>query len=213
MLLGFGLLVFHQFQSGGKPGQPPSQWPQGTSIAFDGRPTLVMMAHPYCACMRSTLDELAVIMERSHGTLSAKVLFLRLADKGPEWSHTATWAQAEKIPGVTVQEDVGGVEGKRFNVSISGEAALYDARGQLLFHGGITPSRGHEGDNLGRQRVLSLLTTGKADRADHPAWGCGLDAEEAKTQGEAVALPTTLQHPVLAPAGKAVCGSCHVMKS
>jgi hypothetical protein len=51
---------------------------------------------------------------------------------------------------------------------------LYDARGRLLFRGGLTSARGHEGDSAGLQRISSLLRTGQADRSDAPVYGCSL---------------------------------------
>ena len=56
---------------------------------------------------------------------------------------------------------------------------LYDAAGHLLFHGGITPSRGHSGDNAGSQAIAALLTHHLADRQHTPVFGCDVfDATE-----------------------------------
>jgi hypothetical protein len=58
-------------------------------------------------------------------------------------------------------------------------AVLYDARGRLLFSGGLTSARGHEGDSFGLRRIRSLLLTGEADRRDAPVFGCSLHHETA----------------------------------
>ena len=58
---------------------------------------------------------------------------------------------------------------------------LYDIQGRLLFSGGITSARGHEGDSAGLQRISSLLRTGKADRSDAPVYGCSM-RHEARTE-------------------------------
>jgi hypothetical protein len=76
-----------------------------------------------------------------------------------------------------VLRDEGGREGSRFAVGTSGGVVLYDTRGRLLFRGGITAARGHEGDSFGQERIASLLTTGAADRADAPVFGCALEDE------------------------------------
>ena len=39
----------------------------------------------------------------------------------------------------------------------SGQVVVYDAKGALLFSGGITAARGHMGDNAGRDRITALL--------------------------------------------------------
>jgi len=50
---------------------------------------------------------------------------------------------------------------------------LYDISGRLVFDGGITSARGHQGDNAGRSAISALLT-GQHDvvvRAT-PVFGC-----------------------------------------
>lgn len=207
--LGFGLLVFHDSRQAPLKGPPPS-WPSATSVARGPRFTLVMLAHPYCACMRATLDELNVLMNRAGDKVQATVMFLRPEERPAEWSRTALWTLATQIPNVTVKEDLGGREHRLFHAGTSGEIALYDQQGQLVFNGGITASRGHSGDNLGLQRVLSLLERGTADSSGHAVFGCSLEAPDAATVGIPVALPPNLLGDGLpARAGRALCRGCH----
>lgn len=207
--LGFGLLIFHD----SRPAPivaPPASWPSETQVARGPEYTLVMLAHPYCGCMTATLDELNVLMNRVGGKVRTTVLFLRPEDRPPEWSQTPLWSLATKIPGVTVKEDLGGREHRLFHAGTSGEVVLYDPAGKLAFSGGITASRGHSGDNLGLQRILSLVEHGVADRGGSAVYGCSLDAPEAATVGIPVALPANLLgDEVSARAGRALCRSCH----
>jgi hypothetical protein len=53
---------------------------------------------------------------------------------------------------------------------------LYNAAGALLFSGGITAARGHEGDNAGREMVLAHLAANDAGRRA-PVFGCPLFAD------------------------------------
>jgi len=80
---------------------------------------------------------------------------------------------------VHVLRDEDGAEAARFGAATSGTVALY-RDGKLLFNGGITPARGHEGDSFGKERLVSLLTTGKADRNDAPVFGCSLSIEKER---------------------------------
>jgi hypothetical protein len=76
--------------------------------------------------------------------------------------------------------DDGGVEARRFGVKTSGTVLLYSALGRLLFHGGITGSRGHEGDNYGITRLAAALRGGAGDTAVpvvSRVFGCALGAE------------------------------------
>ncbi|PYQ17427.1 MAG: hypothetical protein DMF80_00745 [Acidobacteria bacterium] len=113
-------------------------------------------------------------MARRPQPLVAYVLFLRPHDVSPDWDGTDLWASAAAIPGTTVLRDDEGVEAERFHALTSGLTLVYDPRGRLLFQGGLTSSRGHEGDSFGRRRIISLLTTGTADRTDSPVFGCAL---------------------------------------
>jgi len=91
---------------------------------------------------------------------------------------------------VTVDFDGGGAEAKRFGAETSGAVVLYDRAGRLVFHGGITAARGHEGDSFGQQRIAALLTGARADRTDAPVFGCALDGSEqvrlAQGNGKAI---------------------------
>ena len=54
-------------------------------------------------------------------------------------------------------------------------ALLYGSDGRLAFSGGLTSVRGHAGDSFGQERIVSLITTGAADRAESAVFGCPLD--------------------------------------
>jgi hypothetical protein len=60
-VVGAGLWVLWAYEN--RPGvaaHPPVQWPSESHIerATD-RPTLIMLAHPYCSCTRASIGELA----------------------------------------------------------------------------------------------------------------------------------------------------------
>jgi hypothetical protein len=56
----------------------PAIWPTASRIARDtGRPTLVMFAHPRCACSRATIGELAILMAHVQRRVAVHVLFFR----------------------------------------------------------------------------------------------------------------------------------------
>jgi hypothetical protein len=174
---GFALLWAYKMRPGAAEGAP-EVWPAGTRIARNrDRATLVLFAHPQCPCTRASLAELARLMARFDDQVGANVVFLRPADVGAEWDSSDLWKRASAIPGVTIVRDDDGVEAARFRASTSGATVLYDARGRLLFSGGLTSARGHEGDSAGLQRIRSLIRTGKADRSDAPVYGCSLRHE------------------------------------
>ncbi len=143
---------------------------------------MLVFCHPHCPCTRATLAELSRLMGRCGDKLDAYVLFDRPAHATADWDRTSLREQGESIPGVTVLTDVGGDQGLLFNVRTSGEVLLYDSRGQLVFHGGITPARGHEGYSAGRKKIEEFTTMGGPDRVTTPVFGCPLRKENVTPQ-------------------------------
>ena len=155
--------------------KPSVSWPADSRIKRSpDRATLVMVVHPHCPCTRASIGELALLMAQSQGRLTAYVLFLKPAGFSDNWEKTDLWQSAASIPGVKPVIDYDGVEASRFNAETSGQTALYDAEGRLLFSGGITIARGHAGDNAGRSAILSLVDTGIAEQTETPVFGCPL---------------------------------------
>lgn len=158
-------------------GSPPTRWPADSAIArVAGQPTLFMLVHPRCPCSRASLSELNQVMNRVRG-VTATVVFVLPDGAGDSWLRGESWDRAHQIPGTRVLVDRGGAEARRFRVSASGHTLLYGSDGELLYSGGVTGARGHEGDNAGRRQLLARLTEGAGDPARSRVYGCGLAAE------------------------------------
>ena len=188
--VGMGLLVRYSLGPG-RPAHAPELWPAGTRAArTPGRPSLVMIAHPRCACTRASLGELAVLMARCPGRLSATVLFVRPQGTPVAWDRTDLRSSAEAIPGVAVITDDDGREARRFGAATSGQVLLYDTEGRLEFSGGITAGRGHSGDNAGRAALEARLLEGRGGRPTTPVFGCALfDSRSAPAESAAGCRP------------------------
>ena len=171
-----GLIVMSNYAN--RPGvgaTPPTRWPSASRIERpEGLATLVMLVHPRCPCSRASIEELDRLMVRSRGLVATRVLFLKPSDVSEDWEKTDLWRSAAAIPGVEVMRDDDGVEAARFGAATSGQVILYDRDGRLLFSGGITASRGHAGDNDGRDAIVSLLGGGRGTRHSSPVFGCSL---------------------------------------
>jgi hypothetical protein len=158
----------------------PATWPEGSRIPrVEGRSTLVMFVHPQCPCSRASLSELDVIMNAAAERAAAVVVFLRPEGAVADWEHTGTWDAAGRIPGVTRFVDGDGAEAKLFGAKTSGQVVLYDARGHSQFSGGITGSRGHEGDNVGRRTVEQLVAHVPTLLHGHAVFGCPMASQAA----------------------------------
>ena len=174
VMSGFRVLLDYQ-STAGKLGHPPRQWPVESALKLDlDHLTLLMLVHPHCPCSRASIRELEQILTHARNRAAAYVLFTQFNGFSEQWLKTDLWENAEKIPGVRVLSDPGGIEAMRFKAETSGEVLLYAPSGKLLFTGGITESRGHEGDNAGRRAVLSLLFNPNNQNIQHLVFGCPL---------------------------------------
>jgi hypothetical protein len=172
--MGMGLLAAYA-NSAGEFSQAPATINQGHPTAAKNQ--LYMFLHPRCPCSVASVNELARIMARCPEQLDATVYFRRSDSQPTDWERGSLWNFASSIPGAHVKTDVGGRVASQFHANTSGEVFVYDRAGELRFHGGITASRGHEGDNLGQSAVIAIALGGKSDVERSPVFGCPLRAE------------------------------------
>ncbi len=169
---------------GGPRNAAPDDWPTATTLAHSAvQPTLIMFVHPQCVCSKASMAELGRLVNRLPGRISVEVVFARPPGTADGWERTPLREAALAIPGVVVVDDPGNVEAERFGAATSGTTLLYDASGRLLFAGGITSLRGHEGPSFGQERIVALVTDGHADRRDSPVFGCELQGDAGVRPG------------------------------
>jgi hypothetical protein len=181
LLVGLAALAIRDHRPGAR-GAIPAAWPIESRLVREReRATLLLFAHPHCPCTVASLRELERILARSADRLRAEVVFCVPSGAPNGWERTDLWRQANSIPGVAVVADPGGFESRLFGASTSGTTLVFDAQGRLLFQGGITGARGHEGDNAGKSAVLACLETPHAAGTPVPVFGCALfDSEPAQ---------------------------------
>ena len=168
----------------GEYGSGAAAWPAATGIErAEERAHLLVFLHPLCPCSSATLRELERISARHAERLSTRAVFSIPKGAPAEWSDTPLVRQARAIDGVEVLLDADGVEARRFGARTSGAAFLFDREAALAFEGGITASRGHEGDNAGSEAILALLrgdsSAAPRARVTAPVFGCPLSDDEA----------------------------------
>jgi hypothetical protein len=114
--------------------------------------------------------------------VAAHLLFVKPKGAEAGWERTSLWEAAQRIPGVNVVTGHEGQEARRFGARTSGQVVLYDPSGRLLFQGGITAARAHEGDNAGRTAVIEWVTSGHSMVRQTRVFGCGLSSDEPPGQ-------------------------------
>lgn len=187
---GFGILLRYKSTPSLAGEGPPQRWPSDSGLRLaESRATLILFAHARCPCTHASVSELARLSARAADRLAVHVVIVRPPGVPEDWDDTELRRRATSIPGATVHRDDGGVEATRFKAAVSGFTMLYDPNGRLRFAGGITSSRGHEGDSFGVRRIVSMLDGGSADRTDAPVFGCAFaDHEPALSTARHVAL-------------------------
>jgi hypothetical protein len=175
-VLGFSILWRYD-NSPGVAATATTGWPAGSRLqrAMD-RPTLVMLAHPQCTCTHASLGELAEVLARSDVQPRTYVVFLKPSSFEEGWEKSSLWRTAERLPAVTLVRDDDGREARSFAGATSGQTFLYGADGALVFSGGITGSRAHEGDNVGRRSLVALLNRDHSGNRRSDVFGCPLFA-------------------------------------
>lgn len=180
ILCGSALLWRHAMTPG-PPTEHPELWPGATGLRAAGTiPRLLVVMHPHCPCSAATLTELAALLQESSRRVDTSVIFVRPAEVPAGWEQSATLARARALPGVVVVIDEAGREAARFGVHTSGQALVYRPDGRLAFSGGLTGTRGHAGDNPGRQAALAAIA-GAQGPARSPVFGCPVAAQRGET--------------------------------
>ncbi len=175
--IGLGWLTNYSLRPGHAAQAPLLITSDLTKYREKNRPTFLLFAHPRCPCTRASIAELARLVAQNQGRANFRVLFFQPLTQPREWAHSSLWEQAAQIPEVNVAS-ISELDLQRFGVFTSGQTLLYDATGQMVFSGGITSARGHEGDNMGRTIVSEFLHGKMPPVAQTPVFGCLIsDAE------------------------------------
>jgi hypothetical protein len=157
MLCGFKLALDYDMKASAQESSSP-KWPGSSSMARSpDRWTLVMAMHPQCPCTRASINELERVLAKCGNKLEVQLLLYRPAGTSSAWAKTPLADQSSSIQSIHSVDDPNGVLSTLFGATTSGEILLYDPSGNLRFHGGITGSRGHEGDNDGEDSVVGLV--------------------------------------------------------
>jgi len=112
------------------------------------------------------------VLARGPAGTSITIAFYAPTSQPAGWGRAGLRERAESLPGVRIIDDIDGREASLFGAVNSGHTVVYGPDGKLWFHGGITASRGHEGDNLGADCVVAALNNRALAATTTPTFGC-----------------------------------------
>ena len=184
---GISLMAIHGVQPSDA-GDPSARWPATSSMQPNiARPMLLIFLHPRCPCSVASLVELEHLLTPLQGKVVTRAILYRPEGASNDWGGIPVPESIAAMRDVEVVRDPGGLEARRFGVRSSGHVLLFDPDGTLLFSGGITPARGHEGDSIGRDTIASLIV-GKirSGLCLAPVYGCPIVAETSRVELESI---------------------------
>ncbi len=163
---GVGFLSAHQFTPG-QSGPAPRQLSEAeTGTKRAERPRVMMFVHPHCPCSPVSLRNFAKAVA---GTGAEAIIYVTAEDPAATPN-----GRVARVCAAELRADPDGAVAKRFGAMTSGHVLLYGADGRLVFEGGITDGRGHEGDNPGLRAVTARLSGTENEPVSFPVFGCPL---------------------------------------
>ena len=176
---GYAWLLRYSFAAG-KTTTAPRRIPPSLALPASTRMQLFVALHPRCPCSRATVRELAKILNHGARASDVTVLMYKPADQEDSWLEGALLDECRRM-NCRVRPDPDGKLAASLGSLTSGGVALYDANGRLRYQGGVTASRGHEGDNTGERAVIEILRGSRENYKSMPVFGCPI-REEARKQ-------------------------------
>jgi hypothetical protein len=154
---------------------PPKQMPTDMDrVLVDDQPVLFVFIHPLCPCSSATVAELERLLTEVNTPLTPIILLGCPESEQQAWTQTPLARRCQMTVNATVVIDRDGELANRLNATTSGFCVLYSKDGELLFHGGITSGRGHEGESLGRVAIRDILNGRVSVNRQTPVFGCEL---------------------------------------
>lgn len=179
VITGVGYLDYYKNSPGALDVSLVSQWPKLSKIPFDSRkPQLLLFVHPKCSCSVASLTEFSKLARAIGAKAVVRIIFSQPKGMKDQVENSDLWKQAKDYSGIDLIADREGGEQFIFGVKTSGETILFDENGKKIFHGGITPSRGHEGDSKGQDYILSWFKGLRKERNTASVYGCGIEGNK-----------------------------------
>jgi len=173
---GYAWLLRYSFAAG-KTTAAPLRLPASLAPAEPSTLAHLFLAlHPRCPCSRATVRELAKILSRAGQAGDVTVLMYKPAQEPDRWLEGPLAEDCRRM-NCRVRPDPDGRLAASLGSLTSGGVVLYDAKGRLRYQGGITASRGHEGDNIGERAVIDILRGNLENHKSMPVFGCPIQQE------------------------------------
>ena len=157
-----------------------NRWPNDIELGLDDRPVVAIFYHPKCPCTRATVRCLQRFSTRFESAPTLIAYAYAPLQSNDDWIESETTANLRLLANTTIVMDREGQIAQRFGAHTSGHVMVFDAEHELLFSGGITPARGHEGEGKAGLSFLDCLNGKRIESSRWPVLGCSLGFSDSK---------------------------------
>lgn len=141
---------------------------------------LLVFYHPHCPCTAASLRNLQRINSSLVSERKIYAFAFHPQDEPVTWIESPTTKLLRGIPNITIIPDREAIACQAFGLSTSGHMLVYDEAQRLIFSGGITPGRGHEGDCQSSFDLRQKINGEKSTLNYWPVYGCSIVESEEK---------------------------------
>lgn len=136
---------------------------------------LTVFLHPECTCSRASLEELGRL-QRELGAQMEISIYVSTQLSHEQTLQSTLYQKAIRNTNWTVTLDPEARIASAMKAYTSGACFLFHPDGQLVFAGGVTASRGHEGPAAGQQTIRNAVLSSNTTTplAQSPVYGCGI---------------------------------------
>lgn len=187
LLLSFASLFRYEFAGAAPVGVPPQLPTAFSEYHVSERTTLLFFLHPRCPCTAAGIAELNRVLSDYPAAFNTTILFPSPSGAPDDWVAGTNYEAASRLPGARLNTDDDALLSELLQITTSGTAVVYDRHGALLFHGGLTSSRGHEGANYGAQAIREIALGKRPTQSVTPVFGCRL-YQSTSTEFQRVSL-------------------------
>ena len=168
------VMGFYQFALKSGDHQAIAAWQDNLDLPLiEPGPNLVMFLHPRCGCSLASLKELKQLVDRSPADLKVTLVIMKY-EQVPDADEKDFQEGLKGIRGARILRDPAGNMAKNLGAMTSGITYLVANDRKIIFQGGLTPSRGHEGETIGQAFILDWLRTRREATVLEKVFGCGL---------------------------------------
>lgn len=151
----------------------------GVAGRSKGKPSLIVFIHPHCFCSWATFRQLETVLNETNDIDLPVVeiyVFVPVEEPRGDWMNSKLVRAFAGLPNAILTKDSGGRFALNYGSLTSGSICFIDKDSKLKFSGGITSSRGHQGECSASETLKSVLGGDEveSDQARPPVFGCPL---------------------------------------